>query len=68
MDSLKEKALGILMIGPEYKQITIKTEKAANALQFIDAVEITKEEIGIYRELVSKEEQDFQVQVGKMLR
>ena len=64
----KEKALGILMIGPEYKQITIKTEKAANALQFIDAVEITKEEIGIYRELVSKEEQDFQVQVGKMLR
>lgn len=63
----KEKSISILMIGPEYKQITIKTEKAANALHFIDAVEITQEEIAAYRELVCKENQDFQEKVGKIL-
>lgn len=63
----KEKSINILMLGPEYRQITIKTEKAVNALQFIEAVEIVKEEIAAYRELVSIEERHFQEQVGKLL-
>ena len=55
-----ETALELLSVGPEYKQIVIKTEKGANSLRFIGSEILPYEEISAYRETVSKEEADFQ--------
>ncbi|MCR5546504.1 MAG: DUF3990 domain-containing protein [Lachnospiraceae bacterium] len=62
-----EESLQLLMIGPEYHQITIKSEKAAAQLKFISSEEIPLEQIQKYRELVAKEEADYQDLFAKEL-
>lgn len=56
----RETALEILTLGPEFKQIVLKTEKAANSLDFIDAKALSADEIASYRETVRREEEIFQ--------
>ncbi|MBR1797740.1 MAG: DUF3990 domain-containing protein [Clostridiales bacterium] len=63
----RQKALDVLLIGPEYKQIVIKSQKAINALEFLDAVKLTEAEIMSYRETVEREEADFQEKFGEIL-
>ena len=53
-----EEALRLLMIGPEYTQIAIKTQKAADQLKWIGAEKI----IGVeeYKASLKKEQQEYQ--------
>lgn len=60
-------ALLLLLIGKEYTQIALKSEKAASALRFVEANEITKEEIAAYRKTVSEEEEVFLDEFAKVL-
>lgn len=56
----REKALSVLSNGPAYRQVVIKTEKAAAQLQWQSARQMTVEEIRGGRETVRREEQDYQ--------
>lgn len=51
-------ALGLLQIGPEYIQVAIKSEKAAQQLQWLRSEKI--ENVSQYKELVKKEQDDYQ--------
>ena len=55
------------MTGPVYEQTVIKTEKAVSALRFTGAVEMSSEEIAIYRETVKKEESEYQKAIAGLL-
>lgn len=63
----KKQALRLLMIGNEYRQTVIKSQKAADALRFTGAVEMTEQEIDQYRETVQIEEKQYQEQFAKVL-
>ncbi|MBR1663589.1 MAG: DUF3990 domain-containing protein [Ruminococcus sp.] len=56
----KAVSLKALMAGNEYRQITLKTEKAAAALRFTGADIITPEESRHYSKLLEREEKAFQ--------
>lgn len=62
-----QEALKILSIGHTYKQVVIKSDKAVQALQFVDAVEISKEEIESYQKNVEVEEAHFQKEFALIL-
>ena len=56
----REQSLALLMIGPEYVQTVIRTERAASQLRFVSAQILPEAEIAQCRELVKREEDDFQ--------
>ncbi len=56
----KEMAMRLFMIGPEYKQVVIKTIKAAEHLRWISSNKIDKEELREYKKIMTKEEAEFQ--------
>ena len=60
-------ALKLLLIGPEFQQIVLKTEKAAAHLKWLDSVTVSHEEIDTYRKARIDEEKDYQVVLGKEL-
>ena len=53
-------ALRLLMIGPEYRQIVLKTKKAVENLKWISAEVLGRDEISAYRKIVSAEEEEYQ--------
>ena len=55
-----EDALKLLKIGPEYRQIVLKTERAVKNLRWISAEVLKPDEILKYRKIVAKEEKAFQ--------
>ena len=55
-----EDALKLLLIGPEYKQIVLKTERAVKNLRWITAEVLNSDEIIKYREIVAAEEEAYQ--------
>lgn len=63
----KDQALQLLMIGPEYVQTVIKTEKAAAKLRFKGAVELGSAEVAEYRKTLQEEETKFQEEFLKQL-
>ncbi len=63
----KQQALGLLSEGHVYIQTVIKTEKALSALSFAEAVLLSGDEIGKYRETVRLEEARFQEQFSERL-
>ena len=56
----REQSLKLLLIGPEYSQVVIKTEKAASQLQWISSEELGRGTIAGWRETVLKEQEDYQ--------
>lgn len=56
----QEQAVRLLLIGPQYTQTVIKTEKAAAQLKFLSADILESGEIMRYRETVRNEEKEFQ--------
>ncbi|MDO4866362.1 MAG: DUF3990 domain-containing protein [Clostridia bacterium] len=58
----REQSLALLMIGPEYVQAVIRTERAASRLRFVSARVLPEAEILQCRELVRREEAEFQRQ------
>ena len=55
-----EEALQLLMIGPEYTQVAIKTQKAADQLKWIGAEKITGVEA--YKASLKREQEEYQEQ------
>ena len=58
-----EQALRLLMIGPEYTQVVIKTEKAKNNLRWLGAERIERADAETFR----KEQEEFQQAFGEEL-
>ena len=63
----KEDALKLLMNGPAYRQIVVKSENAAKALHFVDATAITKAELAAYGKMIKIEEEAFQEKLALFL-
>ena len=62
-----EEAMQLLLIGPEYRQIAIKTEKAVNQLKWLSSRVMTSEEIAENIATLAKEEAKFQVLLAEEL-
>ena len=58
-------ALRLLMIGPEYTQVAVKTQKAADHLKWISADRVAG--VKEYKETLKKEQDDFQAQFAAAL-
>ena len=54
-----EEAMQLLLIGPEYHQIALKTEKAAGQLKWISSRIMTHEEIERNKETLAAEENEY---------
>lgn len=63
----KKLALKILQLGPEYRQIVLKTEKAAGQLAWISSEVLQPEEIREYRTVLAEEEERFQRAVSALV-
>ncbi len=55
-----EEAMKLLLIGPEYRQITLKTVKAADRLKWLSSEVLSSEEVAGYRAVVAAEEEAYQ--------
>ena len=62
-----EEAIQLLLLGPEYHQIVLKTEKAAAQLVWTGSKTITPEEIRGYRETVAAEQDAYLAAIGKAM-
>lgn len=60
-------ALKLLSIGPIYTQVTIKSEKGASALKFLSSEIIDAALVESYRDVVKKEEADFQAEFARIM-
>lgn len=56
----KEEALKLLLIGPEYKQIVLKTQEAADRLKWIKTEEVDEAEVDKYHAVLEVEQRVFQ--------
>jgi len=63
-----DQSLEILKLGVEYRQVVIKTEKAASNLKFLSSDIISREKIDIAQALVAKEEEIFQEEFANLLQ
>ena len=54
-----DEALKLLMIGPEYEQTAIKTDKAAAALRWISSDRVSEETVSRYKGRVKTEEEEY---------
>ncbi|MBP5661485.1 MAG: DUF3990 domain-containing protein, partial [Lachnospiraceae bacterium] len=62
-----EEAMQVLMVGPEYRQITIKTQKAVGQLKWLDSKVLSHEEIAGYKETLAAEEAEYQKLLAEKL-
>ncbi len=62
-----QKALEILCVGPQYEQVALKTQKAADNLKFLSSRIIPEEDLIKYRALVRQEEEKYQDSLAKLL-
>ena len=62
-----DQAIKLLLIGPQYEQIVIKTAKAAANLKWLSSRELSSSEIAQYREVVEKEQKEYQTLFAKTL-
>lgn len=60
-------ALQLLMIGPEYTQVALKTEKAAGQLQWLSSSVVTAADIGSHKAALQAEREDYQRQFAEAL-
>ena len=56
----EEDALRLLLIGPEYRQIALKTEKAVSRLRWLSSETLTPEELAACHATVASEEAEYQ--------
>ena len=56
----REEALKLLLIGPEYEQVAVKSERAVAQLTWLTARIIDNEEIRQYREIIAQEQAEYQ--------
>lgn len=63
----EEQSLELLMLGPVYVQIALKTEKAVRQLTWLSSEIITPDQVAEYRETVRQEEAAFQKAFAQLL-
>lgn len=63
-----DEALSLLMLGPEYIQVALKTEKAASQLTWLKADQITAESEKNMKELLKKEQEAFQQEFAEKMQ
>lgn len=63
-----EDALQLLLLGPEYTQVVLKTEKAAARLRFVSAQILPEHEISLCQESVRQEEAAYQKKLSEYLQ
>ena len=56
----KEEALKLLLIGPEYRQTVLKTQKAADHLKWIRVEEMSEAEAREYQTILKEEQTEYQ--------
>ena len=56
----KEEAMTLLLIGPKYTQIVLKSEKAVRQLKWLDTRVLKQEEVSSYQKIVKEEEKEYQ--------
>ena len=56
----KDTAMSLLLMGPEYVQITLKTERAAKNLKWLGAKTLPPGEVSEYRKTVAAEQEEYQ--------
>ena len=64
----KQEAMKLLMIGPSYEQIVLKSKKAADHLEFRSYITLSYEEAISYRDLVLKEQEAYQKQFTEVMK
>ena len=60
-------ALCLLQLGPEYRQIVLKTDLASRNLRRLSSREITKEEADTYRNIVRREQDSYLSAIAKRM-
>ena len=63
----RETAMELLLLGPEYRQVVLKSERAAARLTFQGAQSLSEEEVARFRATVREEEQEYQRRAGELL-
>ena len=63
----KEDAMKLLLIGPVYRQIVIRTEKAVRQLTWLSAEILDREEAGRYRDIGAEEEAAYQAEFARVM-
>ncbi|MCR5033630.1 MAG: DUF3990 domain-containing protein [Lachnospiraceae bacterium] len=64
----KEESLSLLLVGPCYKQVTIKSEKARKHLHFLSSRIMTPEELKEYGDLLKQEQNDYQALFAQAMK
>ena len=60
-------ALQLLLIGPEYQQIVVKSEKAAEKLTWLSCETLSGEQLADFKTTVAREEKDYQEKFAEIL-
>ena len=55
-----KESMQLLMIGPKYEQIALKSEKAAAQLKWLGRCVLSKDEVARYRAVVEAEQAEYQ--------
>ena len=63
----KDQVMEMLLAGPAYEQIVLKTEAAAGKLSWQSVKILTPEDILKYRDVVKREEAEYQREIGRIL-
>ncbi|MBR5637984.1 MAG: DUF3990 domain-containing protein [Pseudobutyrivibrio sp.] len=63
----KNESMQLLMIGPEYVQVVIKTEKANSKLKWLSSDELSRAQLAEYQKIMMKENEEFQELFAKKL-
>ncbi|SFN92920.1 Protein of unknown function [Pseudobutyrivibrio sp. UC1225] len=64
----KKESMELLMIGPEYMQVVIKSERAKAQLKWLSSDEITSQQLAEYQKLMAKENEEFQRMFAKKFK
>ena len=64
----KKESMELLMIGPEYVQVVIKTKKANAKLKWLSSAELTSQQLAEYQKVMAKENEEFQRMFAKKFK
>ncbi|MBR5994861.1 MAG: DUF3990 domain-containing protein [Lachnospiraceae bacterium] len=62
-----EEAMQLLWVGPEYTQVTLKTEAAVSHLKWLGSYTLSFEELDRYKEQLIDEEKEYQSALARQL-
>ncbi|MBO5521023.1 MAG: hypothetical protein J5973_05045 [Eubacterium sp.] len=63
----KNRVLQLLLAGPSYEQIVIKTDRARGQLCWIESEKLSADMVSEYRKIVKQEESAYQEAIARIL-